>query len=469
MDLPAHPRTATRAPRAAAAPAEAASPLYALDPRVLWRFLQAQPASFWFVNAYVFFEYVRPQSIYKAIEGPPWAKFCIILAVLAFLVEGREIRVRTVGDYCLWIFSAIVVLSSVLAFNPDASYAKLWDYFSWVLIIILISNAIRTEGQFLVMMLAFLLYNFKMSQSATRSWASEGFAFRNWGTSGAPGWFSNSGEFAIEMVMFIPLAVYFAIGLRRHWNRFTLLVFVAMVMTAVTAILGSSSRGGMLGGAVVVLLMVLRTRYKVRALVLAGALGLFVQMMLPPEQTQRFEAMGDDQTSTSRIEYWKYGMKVMEEHPVLGIGYANWAGYWERDHGFRALPHNIFIEAGAELGYTGLAGFGALIVATLLVNAQTRKRLRPLGDRGHFLSSMAHGLDVAMVGYLVGGFFVTVLYYPFFWINLAMTVALYNAAESVALERPPASPSAPVPLPARRPRGRGGLAVAPELFPARGA
>ncbi len=468
MDLPAHARTAARAPRTAPV-AAAASPLYSLRPSVLWRFLLAQPGSFWFVNAYLFFEYVRPQSIYKAIEGPPWAKFCVILAVLAFLVEGREIRMRTAGDYCLMAFTAIVVLSSVLAFSPEASYAKLWDYFSWVLIFILVSNAVRTEGQFLVFMLAFLLYNFKMSQSATRSWASEGFAFRNWGTSGAPGWFSNSGEFAIEMAMFIPLAVFFVVGLRRHWNRITLLIFVGMVMTAVTAILGSSSRGGMLGGAVVVLLMVLRTRYKVRGLVLAAALALFVKVMLPPEQTERFETMGDDQTSTSRIEYWKYGMRVMEDNPALGIGYANWADYFERDHGFRALPHNIFIEAGAELGYTGLAGFGALIVATLLVNARTRKRLRPLGDRGHFLSSMSHGLDIAMVGYLVGGFFVTVLYYPFFWINLAMTVALHNAAESVALERRPAAPSARVPPAPPRPRGRGGLAVAPALFPGAGA
>jgi hypothetical protein len=37
---------------------------------------------------------------------------------------------------------------------------------------------------------------------------------------------------------------------------------------------------------------------------------------------------------------------------------------------------------------------------------------------------MAHGLDGAMIGYLVNGFFVTVLYYPFFWVNLALAVAL---------------------------------------------
>ena len=39
---------------------------------------------------------------------------------------------------------------------------------------------------------------------------------------------------------------------------------------------------------------------------------------------------------------------------------------------------------------------------------------------------MSHGLDSALVAYLVAGFFVTVLYYPFFWINLAFTVSLYH-------------------------------------------
>jgi hypothetical protein len=40
---------------------------------------------------------------------------------------------------------------------------------------------------------------------------------------------------------------------------------------------------------------------------------------------------------------------------------------------------------------------------------------------------MAKAFDGALIGFLVGGYFVTVLYYPFFWINLAMTVALHNS------------------------------------------
>jgi hypothetical protein len=35
-----------------------------------------------------------------------------------------------------------------------------------------------------------------------------------------------------------------------------------------------------------------------------------------------------------------------------------------------------------------------------------------------------------LIGYLVSGFFVTVFFYPYFWINFAMTAALHRVARS---------------------------------------
>ena len=52
-----------------------------------------------------------------------------------------------------------------------------------------------------------------------------------------------------------------------------------------------------------------------------------------------------------------------------------------------------------------------------------------------FVYYMAHGLDGALVGFIVSGLFVTVLYYPYFWINFAMTVALNGIAKSGAFEQ----------------------------------
>jgi hypothetical protein len=58
---------------------------------------------------------------------------------------------------------------------------------------------------------------------------------------------------------------------------------------------------------------------------------------------------------------------------------------------------------------------------------------------------MAHGLDGALIGFLVGGFFVTVLYYPLFCINLAMTMMLYHVTRKSARAQMKAVAPAPVP------------------------
>jgi hypothetical protein len=76
---------------------------------------------------------------------------------------------------------------------------------------------------------------------------------------------------------------------------------------------------------------------------------------------------------------------------------------------------------------------------------------------------MAHGLDAALIGYLASGFFITVLYYPFFWINFAMTVALHRAALNKAR-----GPGVPEVSRLRGPRGQRNWRGAPRI-PARGA
>src|SRR5690606_2251702 len=112
----------------------------------------------------------------------------------------------------------------------------------------------------------------------------------------------------------------------------------------------------------------------------------------------------------------------------FGIGYGNWSAYMYQFYNDMGLPHNIFIQAGTELGYAGLLALLGMLVATFVVNRRTRRMLLPLPERGRFLNAMTYGLDGALVGFMVSGSFVTVLYYPFLWINLAMTVALHNSA-----------------------------------------
>ena len=144
---------------------------------------------------------------------------------------------------------------------------------------------------------------------------------------------------------------------------------------------------------------------------------------------QRFSNIGEDKSSTQRLAYWRYGIRLMNENPVLGIGFYNWQEYIlffqpEELAKKSEEPHNIFIKVGVELGYLGLLCFLLMIFFVFIINSKTRKIANKIENR--FLQYLAYGLDAGLIGYLVAGFFVTVVYYPFFWVQMAMTVALHS-------------------------------------------
>ena len=130
-----------------------------------------------------------------------------------------------------------------------------------------------------------------------------------------------------------------------------------------------------------------------------------------------------------RIDAYRFYQTVV-------VGYNNWMSYayfkvpggliWGRIQ----QPHNIFIQGGAELGYTGLICFIVMIIFAFITNARTRVFGKQLHNK--FIAYMAHGLDAGLVGYLVAGFFVTVLYSPFFWVQMGMAVALHAIATQQA-------------------------------------
>lgn len=88
------------------------------------------------------------------------------------------------------------------------------------------------------------------------------------------------------------------------------------------------------------------------------------------------------------------------------------------------LPHYLFVLAVAELGYPGLLVLVLLMGTYFGINRRTRRAAARDPVNGRFPTLIAWGLDGSLVGPIVSGCFDTVTWYPFFWILLAMTVAL---------------------------------------------
>src|SRR6185437_3907717 len=183
----------------------------------------------------------------------------------------------------------------------------------------------------------------------------------------------------------------------------------------------------------------------------------------------------DDNTSVQRLEYWSAGIQMIKDHPYLGVGYFNFPPYFavhypeELWHGTAQLPHNIFIQVGTDAGLTGLAIFLMLIYRNLRMARDIQRECESKSGAPKFAASVAKGLGTATWGFVIAGQFVTVTYYPFLWINLALTVSLANivarsaqqgreiahARQSAILAQAVDSPG-PEPAAAGRPRPRFG-------------
>lgn len=412
--------------------------LSALDFKALWTGFFAQSFGFWCISFYLFIEYVRPQQIYTSLAVIPWGKIALGSAFVMTIIEGRfSMRERFLWSM-LGLFTFVIFMSSITAYLPAVSY-KNWQLWGiWLLAMVVVAGGARTRSELVLSVVLWCLWNFKMSQSAFRSWLADGFRFRDWGASGAPGWFQNSGEFGIEMCVFFPIIAYLLVGLWPGLSRTRRIILAVIALSAVVGAIASSSRGAILGLAAVGLWILLRSKKRLQAGATVLALCAMVWIVLPSESKDRWSNAGTDKTSTLRIQYWKDGLKIAAAHPAFGIGYKNWMPYYTQHYNPEGqLPHNIFIECVAELGYSGLLIFLLLIFGTFKENARTRK-LTSTNSRSpdRLAFALANGFDCALVGLLASGFFITVLFYPYFWINLGFTMALSRYVASRAVGQP---------------------------------
>lgn len=400
-----------------------------------WRVFRTESFAFKMACIYLMMEYVRPQSIWTWLDVLPLGLISLAGGVAVVLASSAERNTSPYGSQMPLLITllALIVVSITVSQYPSYGWGSLSLYISWVMAYFLITRAVNNERRYMLFYLLFMLFSFKMSQHGFKSWAVSGFRFNKEGVSGAPGWFNNSGEVGIQMCIFLPMLLYFMSAGWSLWDWRRRVVMIGVATTVIGTVVGSSSRGALIGSGVVLMWMLMRSRYKVRGFLAVAAVAAVVAVVLPPEFYGRLDQMGEDNSSQMRLQYWTYGWELMKEHPLLGVGYFNWFPTYSAHLiaiGESRRPevcHNIFIQAGSELGFPGVALLLAFIIVPFVLNARTRRLLAQQPD-GAFLTQLALGLDAAMIGYVISAQFVTVLYYPYLWIDLALVVALHNTA-----------------------------------------
>lgn len=401
---------------------------YLFKVKNMWGFFKSQHFSFWMICGYLFVEFVKPQLIYSQLNFLPWAQLLLMGALVGVFTDASVKWVSSGANILITLFLITVVISVAAAIYPDVARMQFMLFFGWFIIYFLIINIVNTWQRFYIFLMIYIVAAAKIAVGSSKNWAGRGFSFEGWGLMGPPGHFQNSGELAVLMVMLFPLTFYLYQCLKDRiafWERILLMFFW---VCPILVVVGASSRGSQVALAALIILIFRKSIFRLKQLIGVVVLVAAILILLPDQQKQRFSSAGSDKTSEQRLLYWEHGWEMMKEYPLSGVGFFNFIPYYEAYYSYdmlyptAQLPHNIFIQVGTDAGFPALFLFGLLILYCLLISLRISKS----SGYSDVQKAVAIGLGYGVLGFLIAGQFVTISYYPFLWIHLAMIVALSN-------------------------------------------
>jgi O-antigen ligase len=155
-------------------------------------------------------------------------------------------------------------------------------------------------------------------------------------------------------------------------------------------------------------------------------------------------AASEDSSFRQRQEMMASAREMFLDHPLLGVGAGNYQARFDEyagrlgttlrsyeNFGQARYPHNLYLEILAEMGLAGLAGFLAIIAATL---TSLRTAYRSFLAAGAVRSAnLTASIALALIAYLATSLFLHGTYIRYLW----LLVALAAAARRVALRPTP--------------------------------
>ncbi len=403
------------------------------------------------VMAYFVFEYARLSAMFPALQSLQFGKLIVLPTLVVWLVRYavfREPKVAYDRAYVLFfVWSWLAFVSIAVARDTTMAFDGSVDLVKWFIICFLIINLIDSLKRFQWVMWVYLLLNFKLSQFQIRSF-SAGYAsasnqefYISQGAGGGGGFFGNATDFGMAMVIVAPLAFHLISTVK---SKALKVIAGTFTVFFVISILKSGSRGAALALFACAMLYWTRSKNKVVSLVAVALFIVGFWIVAPDAWKDRFvsaQNYEEDSTASARIELWKGGFAMFADHPVLGVGMDNFSPSWVSEYrpssiaGGATVPHNVFIQALSELGLPGLLVVCLVIYVGFKRNQETRRIYQASRLGEPWILNFSYALDMSMLSFVVGGMFLTILYYPHLYVVLGLTIALNQIAKSTAKDR----------------------------------
>jgi O-Antigen ligase len=422
---------------------------------------QKSKVGFYLVLTYLVLEFGRPQELIPGLKLIPFGTAVSVLILLNVLKSGKVDFSRLQTKLWLPLFAVMAIHVPIAVNNYWAliTFKNMFLLYCAYLGIITFIDSLQKMTIVIKMWLGIHVFLALMGIAK--------------GGKGIGGWMGDENDFCLVMNMVVPFGYFLLFSASGVGQKMKYLGFLG---TFILAAMASLSRGGFFGLASVGAYCWYRSPKKLNALIVVVVAVLFMLMLAPEKYWDEISSSTSDQTMSvgtgaARFYTWGIGMQMFYSNPIIGVGQSNfpWAfmsyeagqTFNERSFAGRAA-HSAWVTLISELGLAGIVIIGGMLVQCYKDLSFVRRKFAPPGSRqkhGQIVQAgedsrvyLARAMEGSLIGFIVTGVFISILWYPALWIMTALVVALRNISETqsegaIPVAAPTTPPWVGIPLP----------------------
>lgn len=366
---------------------------------------------------YICFAIIKPESLWHwSVPAGNYSRIVAIALLVGWALHGfGGFRLGKAKSAAAWLTLFIVwaAISTLFCSNQSVGIGFLESKGKIVLPVIVGLTLIESRQQLkqlawtITLSMGYVAFDLNMSYFD---------GFNRLQVDGFGGMDNNS--MTIGLVTGVGLAFFLGLGETAWWKKLTAFGLAAFMTHAVFF---SFSRGGMLGlcivGMVSFFFLARTPKYYVWfavGVILAG-------LMAGPEVRARFESAfaekkERDWSAESRVELWTICLKMLADHPLLGVGPDH---YPLQVHNYPTTStikakfvrgkeaHTLWLQIAAELGIVGLLALAGFYCVTIFGLWQFLRSHRTQLHEDPFITFVPQMVCAALIGFAVSAQFVS--------------------------------------------------------------
>jgi len=400
-----------------------------------------------------FFSSFKPEWTIPGLKFIAPAQTVILSVLILFWLMYSKKKIDNPLTKYLILFFVFMTISSIFARNNGLSRELVQGIFFLTITYLVTITFANTEKRTFLIFNTFIFGNLLIALLGIKGGGlAQGIPI-----------YEDQNDLALAMNILFPITLFLAIGEKSSITKYFYYMLTGIFLTTIVL---SNSRGGFVGLVAVMFFVWFKTpvnRIKSTFIILTILIGMLA--FAPSsfwEEMQTIEQGTQETTAASRIYLWQIAIREFMDHPLIGVGVNNY-GVWLPDYvkptdtlvdgnqitgftrAYGRVCHSIYFTLLSELGIVGVILYSLSIywffkelrfvnknlVLSPLINTEMSSKDKMLHRSIIKCNSLSLGLMAGMIGFLTSGAFITVLYYPQFWLLCSLGVALSNCSHNI--------------------------------------